>query len=941
MNRLATATLAPTVAKAPASVAARPPLQRKCACGGNVGPTGECDACRRKRLAMQRKPALPIGAVDDPLEREADRMAEAVVRGNGMGAVGSRSAPKVQREPTDDGPGTGTLGFDLGPALARGTLPDRRSSAPQLRPAGPNVVEGFRVTGAHCGCAPVLEADIRWNETVMNAYRGCDRPSLTSANDLETCVRSRLPAARRRVPAAATADPETSTIEWASPERRRQRAAVLGQPESGPCADLITRAVTLHEQRHLQQFDDVAASLGDAFLTEFRRLAGQPDRMEQLRRRFPSETAEYERRRMFEVPASTAIQDELEAHQRNIDFHRAVLDVLSRLCQPPQPTVGPPPIERSYRRENLYQGRTEFPAERGEEQLQRAVDGHGDGTSRMDDAVAPPVVSEVLSRSGHSLEPRVKAEMEAGFSRDFSRVRLHTDALAAASAKAVNARAFTVGSDIVFAGGEYRPGTLEGRRLLAHELTHTLQQSGAAPLAVGPLVQRQSGGATTSAPSSTPAATAVPRSRGPNPGDCLEPLCRLLDAASVPSSAAEATQQADAWRDGALACIRGGSAGSNASNAAEIVANEESEIAAEHADLAGVLTSSRGSAGRREYQRRLREVCRLKQREVSIEFHYNVVFANPPGGSRWASTPGDWGPIEGALAELPQEATWGNPRVLIFERAACHPDDVDPTSGTCTGRRSGIFVSMTAGEAFADRNAARIYDAGLGATPFSRSRSLGVSTTAQTLRHEVGHLVLNNLSQADRDALFRDVMQWRDFSWDWITSRDSPHARWRAQRTEAMAALGFNDDAFDAWLAGLVVDRPVVVGAFTFTKKAHTPGSRAFYLESFLTVQMPTGAEFGYARTNQGEYLAELYALAISAPDFLHRVLPEGQIRWLKRVVFHTPEDMAALARQAALAEPARTQFILQGSRLFTREQLDTLLSRLSVSQTTPGAQLA
>ncbi|MBL9135484.1 MAG: DUF4157 domain-containing protein [Verrucomicrobiales bacterium] len=931
MNRFAPATKTATEAKVTGVLSASRSLQRTCACGGKVGPTGECDACRRKRLAMQRKPALPIGAVNDPLEREADRMAEAVVRGAAVGAVASGPSSRLQREP-DDEPRTGTLGFDLGPALSRGTLPGRRSSAPQLRPVGPTVVEGFRVTGAHCGCAPVLEADIRWNETVMDAYRGCDRPSLTSAQDLEACVRPRLPAARRRVPAAATADPETSTIEWASPERRRQRAAILGQPESGPCADLITRAVTLHEQRHLQQFDDVAASLGDAFLAEFRRLAGQADRMDQLRRRFPSETAEYERRRMFQVPASTAIQDELEAHQRNIDFHRAVLEVLSRICQPPQPTAEPPPVERNYRRENLYQGRTEIPAERGEEQLQRAA--VPDVTPCVDGAVAPPLVNEALGRLGHSLDPAIRTQMEAGFGHDFSQVRLHTDTLAAASAKAVNARAYTVGSDIVFASGEYRPDTLDGRRLLAHELTHTLQQAGTTPASPnGPALQRQAGGTT--------AAPALPRSRGPNPGDCLEPLCRLLDAAAVPRNAAEATQQGEAWRDGALACVRGGAAGSNASHATDIVANEESEIMAEHTALASVLAASRGSAGRRDYQRQLRDVCRLKQREVSLEFHYNVVFANPPGGTRWASTPADWDRIEGALAELPQEATWGNPRVLTFERAACHPDDVDPTSGACTGRRSGFSVSMTGGEAFPARNAARIYDAGLGSAPFSRSRSIGVSTTVQTLRHEVGHLVLNNLSQADRDALFRDVMEWRMFSWDWITSRDSPHANWRAQRTEAMQALGLNDDAFDAWLAALVLDRPVAVGSYTFTKKAHAPGSRAFYLESFLTVQMPTGVEFEYARTNQGEYLAELYALAISAPEFLHRVLPEGQIRWLKRVVFHTPEDMAALARQAALAEPARTQFIMQGSRLFTREQLDALLSRLSVPQSTPGAQLA
>ncbi|HEX6776891.1 MAG TPA: DUF4157 domain-containing protein, partial [Ktedonobacterales bacterium] len=70
---------------------------------------------------------------------------------------------------------------------------------------------------------------------------------------------------------------------------------------------------------------------------------------------------------------------------------------------------------------------------------------------------------------------------------DFSRVRVHTDAQAAASAQAVNALAYTVGQDIVFGTGQYAPGTGEGRRLLAHELTHTLQQAGSD----GHMLQRQ------------------------------------------------------------------------------------------------------------------------------------------------------------------------------------------------------------------------------------------------------------------------------------------------------------------------------------------------------------------------------------------------------------------------------------------------------------------
>jgi len=66
--------------------------------------------------------------------------------------------------------------------------------------------------------------------------------------------------------------------------------------------------------------------------------------------------------------------------------------------------------------------------------------------------------------------------MEQRFGHDFSRVRVHADAKAQMSAQAVNANAYTVGNDIVFASGRYLPGLAEGRRLLAHELTHVVQQ---------------------------------------------------------------------------------------------------------------------------------------------------------------------------------------------------------------------------------------------------------------------------------------------------------------------------------------------------------------------------------------------------------------------------------------------------------------------------------
>lgn len=89
---------------------------------------------------------------------------------------------------------------------------------------------------------------------------------------------------------------------------------------------------------------------------------------------------------------------------------------------------------------------------------------------------APPVVHRTLRTAGESLDKVARVFFETQFGHDFSRIRIHADDLAAASAAAVGARAFTVGDHIAFGAGQFSPQSAAGRRLLAHELTHTIQQ---------------------------------------------------------------------------------------------------------------------------------------------------------------------------------------------------------------------------------------------------------------------------------------------------------------------------------------------------------------------------------------------------------------------------------------------------------------------------------
>lgn len=92
-------------------------------------------------------------------------------------------------------------------------------------------------------------------------------------------------------------------------------------------------------------------------------------------------------------------------------------------------------------------------------------------------AGVPPIVNDVLSSPGRPLDGGTRSFMETRFGHDFSRVRVHTDTSAALSAGALGAHAYTSGNEIVFGTGRYAPGREQGLRLLAHELTHVVQQS--------------------------------------------------------------------------------------------------------------------------------------------------------------------------------------------------------------------------------------------------------------------------------------------------------------------------------------------------------------------------------------------------------------------------------------------------------------------------------
>jgi hypothetical protein len=99
---------------------------------------------------------------------------------------------------------------------------------------------------------------------------------------------------------------------------------------------------------------------------------------------------------------------------------------------------------------------------------------------------AATLVTQTLAAPGEQLDEVTRADMEAHLGHDFGEVRIHRGPQADASARAVDALAYTAGRDIVFGQGQYAPGTAAGQRILAHELSHVVQQE-QGPVDAGPV----------------------------------------------------------------------------------------------------------------------------------------------------------------------------------------------------------------------------------------------------------------------------------------------------------------------------------------------------------------------------------------------------------------------------------------------------------------------
>ena len=235
--------------------------------------------------------ARDVSEPGDAAEREADRAAEAVMSAGDHSCCG----------------GTGARGEAARPAPL-GRLSGRRV---QRVGAASEDVWGLRVTTSMCSCRQGIRDGIAWANTAGATYAGCDTAANPTAPDVEACFVAAHPGA---VAGASTSASGTIT---------------LPPPSADPCERIDRKVDFVHETMHARHADDMARGQGAAFLVEWNKLRGDPDRLDKLRATFPAEVASFEAQWNN---GHDLAQDEVNSYRWERRFLQDALAALHRIC---------------------------------------------------------------------------------------------------------------------------------------------------------------------------------------------------------------------------------------------------------------------------------------------------------------------------------------------------------------------------------------------------------------------------------------------------------------------------------------------------------------------------------------------------------------------------------------------------------------------------------
>ena len=445
-------------------------MQRKCACGDTPGLDGECAECRKKRLALKRRFAdqaeptvVPPMVGDEPLDvttrtsiapRFGHDFSEARVRtvaprgiqtklmmgqpGDQYEQEADQVAEQVMRRPGLLAPQTPAVSH-IGPMIQR--LLDEETSALALETIVP---------AAEVIATPTLaEAEPTTEPTTAE-------PTAETAGNAETTAAGLIvddeqrelgPGQMRK--SEFLDELRTSVCATADAELSRVGQSAQGCPYIESWIGYYRTRDSQHVERALRKYAPEAADVTSA--RDYILIVN-----ERVRRGVATWATTGE---------ITGVPEEMASQLPGVGLSEAVGGLVSGVAGTVSSAVS-----------SVVSG------------VGGALSGIGglffkgrDGGAQQVDY--PEAIQAQLG-SGHSLDGGVKSRMESAFGHDFSRVRVHADARAAELSASLNARAFTIGSDVAFGAGEYQPGSLIGDALLAHELAHVVQQGGANPAAM-------------------------------------------------------------------------------------------------------------------------------------------------------------------------------------------------------------------------------------------------------------------------------------------------------------------------------------------------------------------------------------------------------------------------------------------------------------------------
>lgn len=381
---------------------------------------------------LQRKPALRIGEHDDAYEREADRTADAIIKGG------------------VNGPGPALSKISILPPLQRVKRTKKKSEEEKYTEAAKKLGEAFLETGPG---KEIKQKAEKLGDAFISTLPGkiITGSAITGAVAALAATHSELPIGIPEIPLDKIKPGLKLNITYEGPVDK-------------PTKVMATFSIPLGAPRKSRK---PAMTKSQQFRAETARMA-----MEQQQ-----------------------FRDSMKTPQQRADDQQAVVNawILFQNAPPGSPLslgiAGPglPPLA-PYAPEYKISGEQPKREEPKKKKKETTVQRKSNNNARA--GGTPAIVNEVLESSGQPLDPAARTFMESRFGHDFSQVRIHTDSRASASARATDAAAYTSANHVVFAEGRYQPNTHSGRHLLAHELAHVIQQ-GASASRSG-LIQRRS-----------------------------------------------------------------------------------------------------------------------------------------------------------------------------------------------------------------------------------------------------------------------------------------------------------------------------------------------------------------------------------------------------------------------------------------------------------------